>query len=64
MSLVRPVVRDDARALGLYPRKLEASITLRLTFSEADAPSVNVRETAEADTPAIFATSFKVTTTF
>jgi hypothetical protein len=40
---------------------VEASITLSLTLSETEAPSVKARETAERETPAISATSFKVT---
>jgi hypothetical protein len=39
----------------------EASITLSRTLSETEAPSVNVRDTAERETLAILATSFNVT---
>ena len=61
ISFVRPVVSDEAKAFGLYPKACEASITFKRTFFETEAPSVNVRDTAERDTPAISATSFKVT---
>ena len=61
MSLVRPVVKDDAKAFGAYPSSDAAVSTLLRIFSETEAPSVNVRETADVDTPARLATSFRVT---
>ena len=61
MSLVRPVVKDDAKAFGAYPSSDAAVSTLVRIFSETEAPSVNVRETADVDTPARLATSLRVT---
>ena len=60
MSLVRPVVKLDASALGVYPRASAAFFTLRRVASETEAPSVKVRETAEVETPAFRATSLRV----
>ena len=61
ISLVRPVVRLEASALGQYPSSSAAAITLARVSLDTEAPSVKVRETAERDTPARAATSFKVT---
>ena len=60
ISLVRPVVRDEAKAFGLYPSSSAARSTLARIFSDTEAPSVNVRDTAERETPARSATSLRV----
>jgi hypothetical protein len=52
ISLVRPVVRLEASALGLYPSSAAAFSTFLRIFNDTDAPSVKVRETAARDTPA------------
>ena len=58
---MRPVVRLDAKALGAKPISRAAAVTKARVLGDTDAPSVNVRDTADGDTPARRATSFIVT---
>ena len=60
MSFVRPVVSEEASALGRYPSSAAAFCTFLRVFSETEAPSVKVRETAERETHARNATSLSV----